>query len=113
MIETMHGAMAGLRASVARLNVAGANIANARTTGLAGDPDGYVPKAVVKTTDVAGHPRAVVLPVVAPAASAYLPNVSLPEQFVELSIARRSYEANLAVLEITNEMMRFLVDREA
>lgn len=126
MIEAMHSAVAGLRVSAQRLGVAAENIVNARTSGRLEPYDGYVPQRLVQTTDVGGAPRATVRDVAIPSFPAYapsdpaanakgvigMPNVSLPSQFVELSVARRSYEANVAVLQTTQGMMKILIDRE-
>lgn len=127
MIEAMHTAVAGLRVSSQRLGVAANNIANARSSGELDPYTGYVPQRLEQTTTASGSPRATVQTVSNPAFPAYLPddpdadasgtvgmpNVNLPGQFVELSVAQRSYEANLAVLRTTNDMMKVLVDREA
>lgn len=126
MIEAMHTAIAGLRVSVQRLGVAADNIANARSSGSLAPYDGYVPLRLVQSSGADGSPHATVRPIDNPSFPAYapaapfanadgvvgMPNVSLPAQFVELSVARRSYEANVAVLETTSDMMKILVDRE-
>ena len=127
MIEAMQTAIAGLRVNTVRLHVAADSIANMRSSGGRQPYDGFVPKVVTQTTDVTGAPRAKAQPAPIPSFPAYaphdpaagtdgmvgMPNVSLPGEFVELSVARRSYEANLAVLRTADEMMRVLVDRQA
>jgi len=126
MIEAMHSAIAGVRVSAQRLGVAADNIANARSSGRLEPYDGFVPQRLVQTTGVGGGPRATVRPIDNPTFPAYaptdpsanadgvvgMPNVSLSAQFVELSVAQRSYEANIAVLETTNDLMKILVNRE-
>lgn len=127
MIEAMHTAVAGMNVSALRLGVAAGNIANARTSGPVEPYGGYVPQRVEQTTTLAGSPRATVQNISNPAFPAYLPddpdadasgtvgmpNVNLPGQFVDLSIAQRSYEANIAVLRTMDDMMKILIDREA
>ncbi|MBT3401861.1 MAG: flagellar biosynthesis protein FlgC [Rhodospirillaceae bacterium] len=122
----MQTAIAGLRVSVQRFGVAADNIANVGSTGRVEPYDGYVPQRLVQSTGASGAPQARVRPFDNPAFPAYapadrsanadgvvgMPNVNLPAQFVELSVAQRSYEANVAVLETTNDLMKFLVDRE-
>lgn len=126
MTEAVNSAVAGLRTSVQRLSVAAVNIANARSAGALEPYDGFVPKRLVQSTGVGSAPIATALLVDDPAYPAYapadplanadgvvgMPNVNLPAQFVELSVAQRSYEANIVVLETTSELMKFLVDRE-
>jgi len=126
MIEAMQTAIAGLHVSVQRLGVAADNIANARSSGRLAPYDGYVPQRLVQSTGAGGGPHAARRPVDNPSFPAYapsdpsanadgvvgMPNVSLPLQFVEISVARRSYEANVAVLQTTGEMMNILFDRE-
>jgi flagellar basal-body rod protein FlgC len=125
MIDAMHSAIAGLRVSVQRMGVAADNIANARTSGRLAPYDGFVPQRLDQTTGAGGGVRGTVQPIGNPAFPTYvpndpsanadgavgMPNVSLPAQYVELSVAQRSYEANLAVLEATNEMMKILLER--
>ena len=126
MIEAMNSAVAGMRVSVQRLSVAADNIANARSSGALAPYDGFVPQRLVQTSDAGGLPLGLVRPFEDPAYAAYVPtdpsadadgligkpNVSLAAQYVELSVAQRSYEANVAVLETTRELMKVLVDRE-
>tara|TARA_R110002110_G_scaffold410123_1_gene633148 strand:+ start:22201 stop:22584 length:384 start_codon:yes stop_codon:yes gene_type:complete len=126
MIEAMNAAVAGLRVSAQRLGVAADNIANAGSSGRVEPYDGYVPQRLMQSTGAGGGPQATVWPIDNPAFPAYapsdpsanadgvvgMPNVSLPSQFVEISVARRSCEANIAVLQTTSEMMKILVDRE-
>lgn len=124
MIEAMHTAIAGLRVGAQRLGVAADNIANARTSGRLEPYDGFVPQRLDQTTEAGGGVRGLARSIDNPAFPAYapndpsanadgivgMPNVSLPAQFVDLSVAQRSYEANIAVLETTSEMMKILVD---
>lgn len=126
MIEAMHTAIAGLRVSVQRLGVATDNIVNASSSGRVEPYDGYVPQRLNQSTGAGGGPVATAGPIDNPAFPAYAPSdpsanadgvvgmpaVSLPSQFVEVSVARRSYAANVAVLQTTSEMMKILVDRE-
>ena len=126
MIEAMHTAIAGLRSNSTRLGTAAENIVNARSSGRLDIYDGYKPKVFQQTTDAVGRPRAVVKTSDTPFFPAYapndpsangdgivgMPNVSLPSQFVEFGVAQRSYAANIAVLEATNEMVKLLVDRD-
>ena len=125
MIDAMYTAVAGLRVSAQRLGAAAQNIVNARSSGRLEPYDGYVPVRVDQTTG-GGSPRAVVRPLDTPSFPAYapgdpsanteglvgMPAVSLPSQFVESSVARRSYAANAAVLRPGDELLQILVDRQ-
>ncbi|MEP4380837.1 MAG: flagellar basal body rod C-terminal domain-containing protein [Alphaproteobacteria bacterium] len=126
MIDAIQTAIAGLRVSALRFGVAANNIANAPASGGVEPYDGYSPQRLDQSTDARGGVRGIVQPIGRPVLPAYaptdasanadgvfgMPNISLPAEFVDVAVARRSYEANVAVLETTNEMMRLLVDRE-
>lgn len=127
MIQALHSAIAGLRVSAQRLGVAAENIANARTSGALSPYDGYVPQRLEQTTTATGTPTATTqpisqafIPVYDPADSRAnsaglvgYPNVDLAANIVDLTIAQRSYEANLVTLRTASEMMKVLLDRTA
>lgn len=116
--------LSGLDAASTRLATASANIANARS---AGDGDGeglYRPLRVEQTSVAGGGTRAVTVPVEPATVAVFaphdplanedgtsdFPNVSLAEQLVELKLAKIAYEANLAALEVADEMLGELFD---
>lgn len=119
--------LSGLAAASTRLATAGANIANARSTGGAGKGDGeglYRPLRVEQTSVAGGGTRAVTVEVEpatvprfaphhpragADGTSAF-PNLSLSQQLVELKLAKIAYQANLAALEVGDEMLGELLD---
>ena len=116
--------LSGLDAASTRLATASANIANVRS---AGDGDGeglYRPLRVEQTPVPGGGTRAVTVevepatvPVFAPDdplagedGSVDFPNISLAEQFAEFRLAKIVYQANLAALEVSDEMLGELFD---
>jgi flagellar basal body rod protein FlgC len=116
--------LSGLQAASTRLAVAGSNIANARS---AGDADGeglHRPMRVEQSAEPGGGTRATPVPVEPPTmpvlapddpragedATVDYPNLSLAEQFVEMKLAKIAYQANLAALEVGDEMLGELLD---
>jgi flagellar basal body rod protein FlgC len=124
MIQAIENAVAGLKASVQRLGVAAENIVNARSVGRVEPYDGFVPHRVEQTSAPERGPRVTVRPVPVPSVQAYqptsavadlggfvgLPNVRLPEQFIDVQVAQQSYEASLKVIETTDALQRVLID---
>ncbi|NKB49852.1 MAG: flagellar biosynthesis protein FlgC [Alphaproteobacteria bacterium] len=127
MIQALHTAIAGLRVSAQRLGVAAENIANVQTSGNLSPYDGYVPQRLEQTTTAVGTPTATAqpisqasFPVYSPADSRAdaaglvgYPNVDLAANIVDMTIAQRSYEANLVTLRTASDMMNVLLDRTA
>ena len=127
MIQALHTAIAGLRVSAQRLGVAAENIANAQTSGSLSPYDGYVPQRLEQTTTANGTPTATARPFSQPSIPVYspadtransaglvgFPNVDLAANIVDLTIAQRSYEANLVTLRTASDMMKVLLDRTA
>ncbi len=116
--------LSGLDAASTRLATASANIANVRS---AGDGDGeglYRPLRVEQTPVPGGGTRAVTVevepatvPVFAPDdplanedGTLDFPNISLSQQLVEVKLAKITYQANLAALEVSDEMLGELFD---
>jgi flagellar basal-body rod protein FlgC len=116
--------LSGLAASVRRVDAVAANIANARSAGTP-SPDGgsrataaYQPVDVVQSPAAGGGTVATYRPIVpatrpsyepdSPAADAdgivAEPNVDVPTQMTDLLAARRSYQANLKVIEAAGRM---------
>ncbi len=117
--------LSGLDAASTRLATASTNIANAQSTGGTGDGEGlYRPLRVEQTSVAGGGTRAVTVevepatvPVFAPhdpraGADGTLdfPNISLSQQFAELKLAKIAYQANLAALEVGDELLGELFD---
>jgi len=127
MIQAFNAAVAGLRVSAVRLGVAAENIVNVHSSGTLSPYDGYVPKRVEQTTNAQNLPVAKVTPVSNPSFPIYqpgdsradadglvgYPNVDLAENFVNLIVAQRSYEASLVTIRTASEMMQALLDRTA
>ena len=129
MISAISTGLAGLQASVARLNVAANNIVNVNSTGGASG-DAYRAQEAVQTSTASGAPVVHVrdaipatIELFAPFLSAAdedgfveLPAVDLAKEFVDLSLAENSYKAALAVirtaLELEAEALN-LIDRTA
>lgn len=127
MIQALHTAIAGLRVSAQRLGVAAENIANVNTSGALSPYDGYVPQRFEQTTTANGTPTATSQPISQASYPVYspldsradaaglvgYPNVDLAANIVDLSIAQRSYEANLVTIRAASDMMKVLLDRTA
>ncbi len=116
--------LSGLEAASTRLATASANIANAQSAGE-GDGEGlYRPLRVEQTSAPGGGTSAAVVevepatvPVFAPHdpragadGTVAFPNISLSQQFAELRLAKIVYQANLAALEVSDEMLGELFD---
>ncbi len=127
MIQALHTAIAGLRVSAERLGVAAENIANVQTSGNLSPYDGYVPQRIEQTTTATGTPTTTTQPISQPSFPVYspadsranssglvgYPNVDLAANIVDLTIAQRSYEANMVTLRAASDMMKVLLDRTA
>lgn len=127
MIQAIQTAIAGLRASAYRLGVAADNIANVNSSGAVDPYDGYQPQRVVQTTNSLNSPQAKTQPVSPAYVPVYqpddpranadgvvgYPNVDLAANIVDLTIAQRTYEANLVTLRVASDMTRVLLDRTA
>ena len=122
-------AVSGLNAQSARVAVAASNIANARSLGVNPDPGAdnsaaYTPQRVQQISAADGGVRTETLPVSPPALPifdpgnpaaddegvAFLPNVSLEAEFVEVLQASAAFEANLRVIQTQDELLGNLVD---
>ena len=127
MIQALHSAIAGLRVSAQRLGVAAENIANVQTSGNLSPYDGHGPRRLEQTTTALGTPTATSRPISQASFPVYspsdsradaaglvgYPNVDLAANIVDLTIAQRSYEANMATLRVASDMMKVLLDRTA
>lgn len=125
MIQAFNAAVAGLRVSAQRLGVAAENIANVRSSGSLSPYDGYVPQRLEQSTTAQGTPASTVKPISQPSFPVYepsdsranaeglvgYPNVDLAANIVDLTIAQRSYEANLVTIRTASDMMKVLLDR--
>lgn len=125
-------ALSGMQASLARLNAAASNIANANSTGpipatSAAQPVGtaapgqaqvYQAVTVSQSETVGGGTAAQTVPVVPsyiptydptsthadPSGMVAAPNVDVADQLVEQMTAKVAYEANLKVMQTANRM---------
>ena len=126
MIAVFDIALSGARAAMRRLEVSAANVANIRTS-AAVSPDGqpdpglYRPQRVQQTSEAQGGVSTAVT-TVEPAFTlvsgpdaglAALPNVNLVHESLEQSLALRSYQANLKVLQAADEIRKTLLDATA
>ncbi len=122
-------ALSGLNAQATRISVAASNIANARSVGVnpapgADNSAAYTPQRVRQISTVDGGVRTDTLPVSPPSLAvfdtsnpdadgegvAFLPNVSLEAEFVEVLQASAAFKANLKVIQTQNELLGNLVD---
>lgn len=121
--------LSGLNAQAKRLGVSAQNVVNIGSTGVRSDPPdaadpGYVPQRVEAVAEPGGGVRAQSVPISPPATFVHdpgdpaadadglvpRPNVSLEREMVTQIDAKRSYEANLKVLETVDEMVGSLLD---
>jgi flagellar basal-body rod protein FlgC len=133
MTDPLSIALSGLQAASTRANAAASNIANAGTAGARDGQDGpapYAPVDVVQTSVTAqnGAPQGTSaqyvnrdpasVPAYAPD-SPYAdkdglvaaPNVDFAQEIVDLKSASQAYAANAAVVRVSSEMERELIDR--
>ncbi len=122
-------AVSGLAAQSTRVSVAASNIANARSIGVNPDPGAdnsaaYTPQRVQQISTLDGGVRTETLAVSPPSLPvfdpsnpdadaqgvAFLPNVSLAAEFVEVLQASAAFEANLEVIQTQDELLGTLVD---
>ena len=116
--------LSGLAASVRRVDAAASNIANAQSAGTLSSPGGasataaYQPVDVVQSPAAGGGTVAAYRPVVPATRPSYEPdspvadaggmvaepNVDVSAQMTDILAARRSYEANLKVIEAAGRM---------
>jgi flagellar basal-body rod protein FlgC len=128
-----HIALSGMAAEAKRMSVSASNVANLRSAGVdpaaasesgGGASDGYVPHKVASQSAAGGGVRAEAVPVSPPSVEAFspgdpradergmidLPNISLEEELVTQIQAQRSFEANLRVIEVQDELLGLLLD---
>lgn len=122
-------AVSGLNAQWTRVSVAASNIANARSVGVnpapgADNSAAYTPQRVQQVSLVDGGVRVDTLPVSPPSLPvfdpsnpdanadgvAFLPNVSLEAELVEVLQASAAFKANLKVIQTQDELLGSLVD---
>ena len=122
-------ALSGLNAQSTRVSVAASNIANARSVGVNPDPGAdnsaaFTPQRVQQISAADGGVQTNTLPVSPPSLPvfdpsnpdadgegvAFLPNVSLEAEFVEVLQASAAFEANLKVIQTQDELLGTLVD---
>ena len=124
MAITFHSSVSGLQAQSKRLAVSADNVANMSTAGTPGTDTVYTPKEVVQTTTAGGGLRAETRAVQPPSVQIYapsnpvsddtgvveMPNVSLETEFSNQILAKRAYQANVAVIKTQDEMLGSLMD---
>jgi len=121
-------AVSGLAAQAKRLEVSASNVVNVHSKSVrpgdapqAGD---FVPHKVALTSVAGGGVRAKAVPVDPPSIQVYepgapdadaegfaaRPNVDLATEFVTQLDAKRSYQANLKLIEVQDELLGDLLD---
>ncbi len=122
-------ALSGLNAQSTRVSVAASNIANARSVGVnpapgADNSNAYTPQRVQQVSVADGGVRVDTLPVSPPSLPvfdpsnpdanaegvAFLPNVSLGAELVEVLQASAAFKANVQVIQTQDELLGSLVD---
>ncbi len=115
-------ALSGLNAQSTRVSVAASNIANARSVGVnpapgADNSNAYTPQRVQQVSVADGGVRVDTLPVFDPSnpdanaeGVAFLPNVSLEAELVEVLQASAAFKANVQVIQTQDELLGSLVD---
>ncbi|MDJ0937379.1 MAG: flagellar basal body rod C-terminal domain-containing protein [Kiloniellales bacterium] len=122
-------ALSGLNAQSTRVSVAASNIANARSVGVnpapgADNSNAYTPQRVQQVSVADGGVRVDTLPVSPPSLPvfdpsnpdanaegvAFLPNVSLEAELVEVLQASAAFKANVQVIQTQDELLGSLVD---
>ncbi len=121
--------LSGLRTQSTRLAVSADNVANARSIGRREDGSSpvdspYVPRQVTDVAVAGGGVRPEVTEVDPPSVQSYQPdsdladskgfvpvaNVNLEAELVDQIVAKRAYQANLAVIRTRDEMTGSLLD---
>ena len=122
-------ALSGLNAQSTRVSVAASNIANARSVGVnpapgADNSNAYTPQRVQQVSVADGGVRVDTLSVSPPSLPvfdpsnpdanaegvAFLPNVSLEAELVEVLQASAAFKANVQVIQTQDELLGSLVD---
>lgn len=128
MADPVSIALSGLNAATLRAGAAASNIANARTVGALAPSDGpeaYAPVDVVATSqgdagiDAKLEARTPATYTAYDPNAAYansdgliaVPNVDEATEIVNLKQAALAYKANAAVIKVTDDMQRELLDR--
>ncbi len=128
MADPVSIALSGLNAASLRAGAAAANIANARTSGALTPDDGpsaYTPVDVVATSQGDAGTDARLAPRTPATYTAYdpnasyanadglvaIPNVDEATEIVNLKQAALAYKANAAVIRVTDDLQRELLDR--
>lgn len=128
MSSILNAALSGLNAQSLRLAISASNVANLRSTGVkpgaAPQPGEFVPQRAALSSIAGGGVQARAVPVDPPSVQvyepgapdadadglAYRPNVELARELVTQLDARRSYQANLKVIEAEDELLGDLLD---
>ena len=128
MNSVLTTALSGLAAQAKRLEVSASNVVNLRSTGVqpgaAPQAGEFVPQRVELTSVAGGGVRANAVPVDPPSFQAYepgapdadadgfvaRPNVDLVTELVTQLDAKRSYQANLKIIETQSEILGDLLD---
>ena len=113
-------AISGLRAQGKQMEVISSNVANARTTDAGqGEPYRRLEAAITSDGDLGGVKLGEILPDMGDFLKVYdpsnpqadgdgyvaMPNINLPVEMMNLSIATRVYQANVAVLKRYQRMV--------
>ncbi len=128
-------ALSGLNAATTRVAVASNNIVNARSLGATDKPGdtvaaksgGFRPQRVDQVSNGQGGALALTRGIDpasfqsfepgSPEADANgvvpRPNVSLENQFMEITLAKRAYQASIRVIEVADAMLSELIDRRS
>ena len=124
MAITFHSSVSGLQAQSKRLSVSADNIANMSTASTPGSDSAFKPQEVIQSTTAGGGVRAETrdvepssVPVYSPSnpladdeGVVEIPNVSLEAEFSNQILAKRAYQANVAVIRTKDEMLGSLMD---
>jgi flagellar basal-body rod protein FlgC len=127
MIGAITTALSGLLAASKRVEISANNIANANTAGALDEADGPLPYAAQTVVQKTGQNGGVVAEVTAqdPGYSAAYapnsplaneegfvgaPNVNLAEEAVNLKLAEVAYKANIATIQVANELSEELLN---
>ena len=131
MLQALQIGLSGLVASSSRLQVSANNIVNANTTSRVPEAtqtlasqNAYQPLRAQNTPVATGGVRSTPVPVSPSQLTIFspsdlnanedglvnIPNVSLAEEFVQMTIALQTYKANAAVIRVAAEMEDSLLD---
>ena len=116
MSHAMNIALSGMAASLTKLDVTANNTANMNTNGFkksradmnAAYPDGV--RVTLSSVDTPGTPLPVENGQTAPAESS---NVSLEEEMIGLMQSQQTYEPNLKVVQMQDDLLGELIDLKA